>query len=82
VVRKEDGRNKTRYYLRDGSIYVIRKGRGSYRYLYDSQTRTVTYEFKNGQVERTFDGGIKEIRRKTGEIVIKCGINDYEYAVV
>jgi hypothetical protein len=77
VVGREDKGGKTRYFLKDGSVYVI-KGR-SYRYLYDSKTNVVTYEFENGQIERTFENGIKEIRQKDGSIVVKTGLKDYDY---
>lgn len=77
VIRREERLAKTRYYLKDGSVYVV-KGR-EYRYLYDSQSKTVTYEFENGQVERTFEHGLKEIRQSDGGIVIKNGAKDYDY---
>lgn len=71
VIRKEEKGLKSRYYLSDGSVYVV-KGR-NYRYLYDSSSKIVTYEFENGQIERTFANGIKEIRRPDGSIIIKDG---------
>lgn len=77
VTKKEESGSKMRYYLKDGSIYVIKKN--EYRYLYDAKTKVVTYEFENGQIERTFANGIKEIRKKDGSIIIKDGIKDYEY---
>lgn len=77
VVGKEEKASKTRYYLKDGSVYVV-KGK-EYRYLYDAKTRVVTYEFENGQIERTFDHGLKEIRRRDGTIVIKTGPRDFDY---
>lgn len=77
VVGKEEKPSKTRYYLKDGSVYVI-KGK-EYKYLYDANTKIVTYEFANGQIERTFENGIKEIRRKDGTIVIKSGLKEFEF---
>lgn len=77
VVKKEESATKTRYYLKDGSVYVVKDKH--YRYLYDSQTKTITYQFEGGQVERTFPGGLKEIRRKDGTIVIKNGHMDFEH---
>lgn len=77
VVGKEEKASKTRYYLKDGSVYVV-KGR-EYRYLYDAKSKVVTYEFENGQIERTFDHGLKEIRRRDGTIVIKTGPRDFDY---
>lgn len=77
VIRKEESSGKTRYYLKDGSVYVTR-GK-EYRYLYDTKTKIVTYEFDNGQVERTFASGIKEIRKKDGSIIIKSNVNDYDH---
>ena len=77
VVKEEPGRTKTRYHLKDGSVYVVK--RGEYRYLYDAKTKVVTYEFENGQIERTFGNGIKEIRRGDGSIYIKTGANEYEH---
>lgn len=77
VIGREDKEGRTRYFLKDGSVYVI-KGR-KYRYLYDAKSKIVTYEFENGQIERTFESGIKEIRRKDGSIVVKTGEKDYEF---
>jgi hypothetical protein len=77
VVGKEETLNKTRYYLKDGSVYVV-KGR-EYKYLYDSKTKVVTYEFDNGQIERTFQNGIKEIRKKDGTVIIKTGPKEFDY---
>lgn len=77
VVRRDENSGKTRYYLNDGSIYVVKNH--EYRYLYDADSQTVTYEFANGQIERTFANGIKEIRQKDGSIVIKSSAKDYEY---
>lgn len=77
VIGKEDKGGRTRYFLKDGSVYVV-KGR-NYRYLYDSKSKVVTYEFENGQIERTFEAGIKEIRKKDGTIVVKTGQKDYEF---
>lgn len=79
VVKKEEGVHKTRFYLKDGSTYVIsRKPDKNYKYLFDIRTKRVTYEFENGQVEHTFDNGIKEIRMGDGRIYIKTGANQYE----
>jgi hypothetical protein len=77
VVNKEDVGDKSRYRLGDGSLYVVNRKKG-YRCLYDEATKTVTYEFSNGQVERTFPGGIKEIRCADGRVVVKSGEGDYE----
>lgn len=77
VVRKEERNSKMRYYLKDGSVYVVKSN--EYRYLYDARTKVVTYEFENGQVERTFESGLKEIRQQDGSIVVKNGAKDYEY---
>lgn len=75
VVHKDGKGSKTRYYLKDGSTYVVGK---NYRYLYDAKTKTITYEFLNGQIERTFQNGIKEIRHNDGSITIRNGEKDYE----
>ncbi|KAI5173825.1 hypothetical protein PAEPH01_2049 [Pancytospora epiphaga] len=75
VMRMEEKCGKKRYYLADGSVYVVKEH--EYRYLYDACTKVVTYEFSNGQIERTFESGLKEIRRKDGSIVIKGGSGDY-----
>lgn len=77
VVHKDQAQGKTRYYLRDGSTYVV-KG-NQYRYLYDAKTKVITYEFSNGQVEKTFPLGLKEIRHPDGSITIKSGSRDHEY---
>ncbi|KAI5149446.1 hypothetical protein ENBRE01_0904 [Enteropsectra breve] len=77
VVKRENGPLKNRYYLKDGSVYVV-KGR-DYRYLYDAKSKVVTYEFENGQIERTFPSGLKEIRNKAGNVIIKNGAKEYEY---
>lgn len=76
VIHRDKKRDKTRYYLKDGSTYVIGK---NYRYLYDVRTKIITYEFGNGQVERTFSNGLKEIRHSDGTITIKNGEKDYEF---
>ncbi|KAF7683821.1 hypothetical protein TCON_0975 [Astathelohania contejeani] len=78
VIATEHKKTKYRYQLKDGSTYVVSK-QGKYRYLYDSKTKIMTYEFSNGQVERTFPGGLKEIRYPDGSITIKDGTKDYEY---
>lgn len=77
VVGKEEKSLKSRYYLKDGSVYVIKPN--EYKYLYDSKSKIVTYVFENGQIERTFDNGIKEIRRKDGTIVIKTSPKEFDY---
>lgn len=77
VYKKEETNKKIRYYLNDGSVYFIKPN--EYRYLYDAQTQVVTYEFNNGQIERTFPNGLKEIRGKDGSVVIKHGMKDYDY---
>ena len=77
VVGREDKEGRTRYFLKDGSVYVVKERK--YRYLYDAKSKVVTYEFENGQVERTFDNGVKEIRRKDGSIVIKTGEKNYDF---
>ncbi|KRH92087.1 putative T-complex 10/CenJ [Pseudoloma neurophilia] len=78
IVSKESNKIKDlkRYHLQDGSTYVIRS---NYKYLYDNKTRIITYQFKNGQIERTFPNGIKEIRYTDGSIGIRHGNNDYDY---
>ncbi|OAG29001.1 hypothetical protein NEDG_01140 [Nematocida displodere] len=77
VKNKETTATKTKYTLSDGSIYVINKGK-NYKYLYDSNTSVITYEFSNGQIERTFPTGIKEIRRTDGKIIIKTSEKEYD----
>ncbi|ELA41442.1 uncharacterized protein VICG_01547 [Vittaforma corneae ATCC 50505] len=77
VVGKEENGSRVRYYLKDGSVYVV-KGR-EYRYLYDAKSKVVTYEFENGQIERTFQNGLKEIRKKDGTVVVKTGPKDFDY---
>lgn len=77
VVGKEESTGRVRYYLKDGSVYVV-KGR-EYRYLYDAKSKVVTYEFENGQIERTFENGLKEIRKKDGSLVIKTGPKEFDY---
>lgn len=76
VVHTDKNKGKTRYYSKDGSTYVIGK---NYRYLYDVRSKIVTYEFSNGQVERTFPGGLKEIRHCDGSVSIRNGDRDYEF---
>ncbi|EOB15488.1 hypothetical protein NBO_3g0039 [Nosema bombycis CQ1] len=76
VIHKEVHPNKVRYYLKDGSTYVIRNNK--YKYLYDNKTKIMTYEFSNGQIERTMPYGIKEIRYPDGSIVIKSDEKEYE----
>lgn len=77
VVGKEESGSKTRYYLKDGSVYVVK--RREYKYLYDSKTKVVTYEFDNGQIERTFPSGIKEIRKTDGTVVVKTGSKEFDF---
>ncbi|KAK1351148.1 hypothetical protein CWI38_0382p0080 [Hamiltosporidium tvaerminnensis] len=77
VVHTDSLKNKTRYHLKDGSTYVVNKN-GKYRYLYDASTKIITYEFSNGQIEKTFPGGIKEIRYPDGTITIRNGEKDYD----
>lgn len=77
VVGREENGSKVRYYLKDGSVYVV-KGK-EYRYLYDAKSKVVTYEFESGQIERTFQNGLKEIRKKDGTIVVKMGPKDFDY---
>lgn len=77
VISKEDKVGKERYFLKDGSVYVVKQN--EYKYLYDSNTKMMTYEFGNGQIERTFPNGLKEIRRTDGTVIIKTGPRDYDY---
>lgn len=79
VIKSEESLYKTRFYLKDGSTYVCtKKPTKNYKYLYDAKTKTVTYEFENGQVERTFECGLKEIRTPDGKIFIKTQNEEYE----
>ncbi|ORD94516.1 hypothetical protein ECANGB1_589 [Enterospora canceri] len=79
VVKKEEDVFKTRCYLKDGSVYVAtRKPAKNYKYLFDRDTKAITYEFENGQVERTFVGGFKEIRLPDGRIYLKLGPGEYD----
>lgn len=75
VIHKEVTKNKVRYYLQDGSTYVIRD---KYRYLYDSKTKVITYEFNNGQIEKSYPSGIKEIRFSDGSIIVKSDNREYD----
>lgn len=77
VKSKEENNGKIRYTLSDGSIYVVHKDK-QYKYLYDANTSIVTYEFGNGQIERTFPFGIKEIRTPTGKIIVKTSDKEYD----
>jgi hypothetical protein len=77
VVHRDQMQNKTRYYLKDGSTYVVKNNQ--YRYLYDAKTKIITYEFFNGQVEKTFPTGLKEIRHPDGSITIKSSGKDYDF---
>lgn len=79
VRNKEESETKLKYTLNDGSVYVVHKAK-KYKYLYDAASSVITYEFSNGQIERTFPAGIKEIRGPNGEIVIK--LSDKEYEVI
>lgn len=78
VVHEEQNKGKIRYHLNDGSTYVVSRDK-KYRYLYDANSRIITYEFDNGQVERTFPNGLKEIRYSDGSIGIRNGSKDYDY---
>jgi len=77
VKTKEETESKVKYVLSDGSVYVIHKTK-RYKYLYDAGTGVMTYEFSNGQIERTFPAGIKEIRGTDGKIVIKNAEKEYD----
>ncbi|KAL6122783.1 hypothetical protein NUSPORA_00040 [Nucleospora cyclopteri] len=80
VINSERGKNKTRFFLKDGSTYVVtNKGINDYKYLFDATTKTITYEFGNGQIERTFKNGLKEIRMPDGRIYIKHGTLEYDH---
>lgn len=79
VIKSEDHFDKTRFYLKDGSIYVVtKKYDKNYKYLYDVDTKIMTYMFETGQIERTFENGLKEIRMPDGKIYIKHGPADYD----
>lgn len=78
IINKEKSKNIVRYHLNDGSTYVINHTK-KYKYLFDNKTKIITYEFENGQIERTFPNGIKEIRYADGSIGIRHGNNDYDY---
>ncbi|KAM0677118.1 hypothetical protein BDAP_002279 [Binucleata daphniae] len=75
VMHTDKNKYKTRYFLRDGSTYVVSK---NCRYLYDAKSKIITYEFDNGQIERTFPCGLKEIRHTDGSITIRNGGKDYD----
>ncbi|KAG0441578.1 Centromere protein J [Dictyocoela muelleri] len=77
IIHEEKHKNKVRYHLNDGSTYVVSKK--GYRYLYDSTTKVIIYEFSNGQIEKSYPMGIKEIRYPDGSICIKCGEKDYDF---
>lgn len=77
VKEKQETPRKIKYTLNDGSVYVVHKSK-KYRYLYDAASSVVTYEFENGQIERTFPSGIKEIRTADGKIVIKESEKEYD----
>jgi len=77
IKSKEETNSKIKYRLNDGSIYVVDKLK-QFKYLYDSGTGIVTYEFSNGQIERTFPAGIKEIRDANGKIIIKTSEKEYD----
>ncbi|KAH9387028.1 uncharacterized protein NEMAJ01_1924 [Nematocida major] len=77
VKSKEESGGKVKYTLSDGSVYVVHREK-KYKYLYDANTSIVTYEFGNGQIERTFPFGIKEIRTPAGKIVIKSSEKEYD----
>ncbi|KCZ79378.1 hypothetical protein H312_03232 [Anncaliia algerae PRA339] len=78
VIHEEKQPLKTRYFLKDGSTYVV-DSKGNYKYLYDNKNRSITYHFTNGQIEKTFENGIKEIRYPDGSICIKFGDKDYDF---
>ena len=79
VVKSEQSLHKTRFYLKDGSTYVVTKRpTKNYKYLFDSKTKVITYEFENGQIERTFECGLKEIRTSDGKVFIKTDNSEYE----
>ncbi|OQS54502.1 hypothetical protein EHP00_10 [Ecytonucleospora hepatopenaei] len=79
VIKAEESLYKKRFYLKDGSTYVItNKPTKNYKYLYDAKTKIITYEFENGQIERTFECGLKEIRTNNGQIYIKYKDEGYE----
>jgi hypothetical protein len=73
-----NGKSKIRYHLKDGSTYVVNR-ENKYRYLYDVGTKIITYEFSNGKIERTFPGGLKEIRHPDGTVTIRNGTKDYDF---
>ncbi|KAI5171029.1 hypothetical protein NEFER03_0431 [Nematocida sp. LUAm3] len=77
IKTKEEEESKIKYTLSDGSVYVVHKLK-KYKYLYDAGNSCITYEFPNGQIERTFPGGIKEIRAADGRIIIKHADKDYD----
>ncbi|KAI5190982.1 hypothetical protein NEMIN01_1315 [Nematocida minor] len=77
VKSREESSGKIKYTLSDGSVYVVHKEK-KYKYLYDANTSIITYEFGNGQIERTFPFGIKEIRTPNGKIVIKTSEKEYD----
>ncbi|KAI5187235.1 hypothetical protein NEHOM01_2031 [Nematocida homosporus] len=77
VKSKEESEGKVKYWLNDGSVYVVNKDR-KYKYLYDKSSGVVTYEFGSGQIERTFPGGIKEIRTADGKIIVKNSEKEYD----
>ncbi|EPR77940.1 T-complex protein 10 [Spraguea lophii 42_110] len=78
IVHTEKRTSKTRYHLADGSTYVVDRN-NKYRYLYDVKTKIITYEFPNGQVEKSYPVGIKEIRYPDGTIGVRTGNKEYEY---
>lgn len=78
IVHEEKTKGKIRYHLSDGSTYVISNDK-KFRYLFDIKTRIITYEFENGQIERTFPNGIKEIRYPDGSVGVRHGNKEYDY---
>lgn len=72
VAHTERKLTKTRYHLEDGSTFVTSND-GSYKYFFDATSKSITYEFGNGQIERTFPNGVKEIRYSDGSVYVKIG---------
>lgn len=75
VIYLQKSENKKKYFLEDGSTFVIGS---NCKYLYDTSDNSMTYEFSNGQIEKTFKSGIKEIRYPNGAIAIKYEDKTYE----
>ncbi|KAF7696527.1 hypothetical protein CDIK_1795 [Cucumispora dikerogammari] len=77
VIYMQTHEDKQKYYLEDGSVYV---NGDKFKYLYNIKDGSVTYQFNNGQLERTFACGFKEIRYADGSIVIK--MNDKTQEII